>query len=122
MPGLTERPINVFLPRLLQVTELFPLSELHREVLSWFSTLTYFLLQAVFPVTTCLPTKAFLGFCKSIHYVDARGVSMFLFIYSCIYLYLLFPLSSVPMELIQPLLNAYYLKFHLLVGVIYVHG
>lgn len=27
MPGLTERPINVFLPRLLQVTELLLLSE-----------------------------------------------------------------------------------------------
>lgn len=27
MPGLTERPINVFLPRLLQVTQLFLFSD-----------------------------------------------------------------------------------------------
>lgn len=38
---------------------------------NWLSE--YSLLYAVFPVPTFHIKKAFLGFCKSIHYVDASG-------------------------------------------------
>ena len=75
VPGLAERPINIFLPRLFRVTSAFSFYNCFLSSLVTVSSTVYFsfyfIFVSVFPISSCFIEKAIIGFCKSIHYVNA---------------------------------------------------
>jgi len=74
VPGLAERPINIFLPRLFRVTSVFPFDNCFISLLILVSSncvFFFFFFVSVFPISSCFIEKAITWFRKSVHHVNA---------------------------------------------------
>ena len=113
VPGLAERPINIFLPRLFRVSLVFYFLCLFScTFCNCILQLFFFFCFTVFPITSCFIKKAVIGFCKSIHYVNA----------CCKYIMRLYHHSSVVMKCGTGVLNCSNNLNNSFIGLVCIRG